>query len=71
MVSVGEYTIHGWYWGVSSKTLRETMNHSRIVRQMSQAVICGIYHYCDQHRIGTDLSGPSCSEPSYRVLDQS
>lgn len=32
----------------------------------SQAVICGIYHYCDQHRVGTDLNGPTCSEQSYR-----
>ena len=33
---------------------------------MLQAVICGIYHYCDQHRTGTDLNGPVCSEQGYR-----
>ncbi|CAL1172497.1 unnamed protein product [Cladocopium goreaui] len=32
----------------------------------SQAVICGIYHYCDQHRVGTELNGPVCSDQSYR-----
>lgn len=32
----------------------------------SQAVICGIYHYCDQHRVGTDLHGPVCSDHGYR-----
>ncbi|CAK9008209.1 unnamed protein product [Durusdinium trenchii] len=31
-----------------------------------QALICGVYHYCDQHRVGTELSGPVCSETSYR-----
>ena len=33
----------------------------------SQALICGVYHYCDQHRVGTKLLGPSCSEPNYRA----
>jgi len=32
-----------------------------------QAVICGIYHYCDQHRVGTSLEGPVCSDATYRV----
>ncbi|CAJ1346837.1 unnamed protein product [Effrenium voratum] len=31
-----------------------------------QAIICGVYHYCDQHRVGTDLDGPVCSETTYR-----
>jgi len=61
MVNVGKYTVSS----------NKNSGKPWIVRQMSQAVICGIYHYCDQHRIGTDLSGPSCSEPSYRDLDQS
>ena len=33
----------------------------------SQALVCGVYHYCDQHRVGTELLGPSCSESTYRV----
>ena len=37
-----------------------------VVGGLIQAVICGIYHYCDQHRVGTELNGPVCSEQSYR-----
>ena len=36
--------------------------------RVGEAVICGIYHYCDQHRIGTELQGPVCSEATYRAL---
>eukprot|EP00439_Symbiodinium_sp_Y106_P035323 s3721_g4.t1 len=40
---------------------------SAVTSHRFQAVICGIYHYCDQHRVGTSLEGPVCSDATYRV----
>ena len=64
LVNVGKYTSPMDGMGCILQNTRG--NHKS---RKSQAVICGIYHYCDQHRIGTDLAGPSCSEPSYRILE--
>ena len=44
-------------------------SRGRLTLELSvQAIICGVYHYCDQHRVGTDLDGPVCSETTYRSL---